>query len=107
MLDIYDKINTGSNFENNQVNNDFLVAKEWQLNQTDIKNYTLGGENQDKFVTKGNDKQINIEMQIKNGELIQKNIQENVKDLNNLTAGRLNRHNFFTVGGEQIEGECQ
>lgn len=96
-----------ANIDNQEnIDNDHLMAVELQRNAHDSKNYTKGYIKKDNFVTKGNEHK-EIEVQVKNDELIQKHVQQNAKDLKNLTVGELNKHNFITKGenNHEIEGE--
>ena len=77
-----------------QIKNDFIIAQEYQENQFDIKNITLGNIQLNDIETKKGVIKSNI--QIMNDRIIAMEAQRNDKDLNELTNGSIPVKNWNT-----------
>ena len=81
-----------SNIESNQLNNDEIIALEYQENLNDLKKLTSGQIKPDNFKTKGNNSDINN----KNDFIIADELQKNHNDLWGLTSGNIKPKQFIT-----------
>ena len=101
-LGIEDKIGLEQNSVNNQESNDKALSWEWQKNQFDLKNLTLGNISPSEFKTQGH---VNAEsnQDIRNDQLLAQEWQSNHLDLHNLTVGNISPSKFQTHG--HINGE--
>ena len=79
-----------------QIQNDKIIASEWQKDMFDFKHITSGMLPANQIITKSNDQRNDNEIQINNDALIAMNVSKNQNEINEFTNGNMDKKNWFT-----------